>query len=49
MYSEIYGEPESEEGDTVVGYYSVIDFPEINMYIDVENNRILEVWLDVED
>lgn len=31
MYSEIYGD--SDEEDVAVGLYSIIDFPEINLYI----------------
>lgn len=44
MYSEIYGE--SEEEDRVIGMYSIADFPEINLYIDTENGKILEAWLE---
>lgn len=47
MHSEVYGESDHE--DIVVGLYSIIDFPEINLYIDTENGKILEVWLDEED
>lgn len=47
MHSEVYGE--SDQEDVVVGLYTIIDFPEINLYIDTENGKILEVWLDEED
>lgn len=47
MYSEVYGE--SDEEDRVVGLYSIMDFPEINLYIDTESGRILEIWLDEGD
>lgn len=32
----------------VVGLYSLIDFPEIHMYIDVDNDVIIDVWVEEE-
>ena len=45
-YSDWNGDEVGYDEVLVVGLYSLIDFPEINMYIDTENGRILEVWLD---
>lgn len=47
MRSEIYGECDSEE-DFVIGIYTLIDFPEITLYINVEEGKIIEVFLDEE-
>lgn len=32
-----------------VGLYRLKDIPEIAMYIDIDNFKILEVWVDDED
>lgn len=50
MLSEILGlDYEEVENDTVVGLYSLKDFPEVNMYIDMENNKVIEVFLIGDD
>ncbi|MCM3387203.1 hypothetical protein M3649_03540 [Ureibacillus chungkukjangi] len=49
MKSEVYGDQYEGVDDTVVGYYTLVDFPEINLYIDTEEGKILEVWLSEED
>lgn len=49
MKSEIYGEEFEGEDDTVIGYYTLKDFPEVNLYIDTEEGKIIEVWLDEEE
>lgn len=43
-YSEVYGK-ESEYGDIALGLYSIKDFPDIHMYIDTENEEVIDVWL----
>lgn len=48
MYSEIIGQPYEIEDDFVVGIYKLADFPEINMYINMETEKIMEVWVDEE-
>lgn len=45
-YSEVYGEVED---DIALGLYSIKDFPEIRMYIDTENQKIIDAWLVEEE
>lgn len=50
MLSEILGiDYDDMVDDRAAGCYSLMSFPEINMYIDVENNKILEVWLEEDE
>lgn len=52
MLNEIQGldyDEIPEEENKTIGYYTMIDFPEINLYIDVEEGKILEVWLSEEE
>ena len=49
MYSEIYDDTVSEEDDVVVGLYALKDIPQINMYIDMNRNKVLEVWTEYEE
>lgn len=34
---------------SVVGLYSIRDFPELSAYVDTENEVFLEVWLNEEE
>lgn len=34
------------EGEGVVGLYQSKDNPEVQMYIDVEKDKIIDMWLD---
>jgi len=45
MSDEIYGEGVD---DFVVGIYNLKDFPEITLYINTEEGKIIEVFLDEE-
>ena len=45
MSYEIYGEGVDE---FVVGLYCLKDFPEINLYINVDESKIIEVFLEDE-
>lgn len=48
LYSETHDRRVSEEDDRTVGLYTMKDFPEIRLYIDIENDKVLEVWLENE-
>lgn len=45
MYSELFGGVD-ESDDVVVGLYAIKDFPNIHMYIDMENQKIIDAWID---
>ena len=47
-WSDWSGEDVGRDDVLIVGYYALKDFPNVEIYIDVENERILEAWL-VED
>jgi len=49
MYSEVIDDTISDEEDFVVGCYSSSEIPEISMYIDMERNKVLEVWTSYEE
>lgn len=51
MWSEVLGIPYElpEEEDFAVGHYTLTDFPNINLYINVETGKFIEVWLDEEE
>lgn len=51
MLNEIMGieyDEMSDEDNHVVGYYTLSDYPEVNLYIDMETNKVIDVWLDEE-
>lgn len=39
----------SEEENHVIGYYTLVDYPEVNLYINQETGKVIEVWLSEED
>lgn len=45
-YSEIYGFLPKTKEDFAVGHYKLRGFPEVNMYIDMEDGKVIEVWLN---
>lgn len=36
----------NEEEDVAIGIYKLIDFPEVILHIDIENDKVLEVLLE---
>ena len=44
--SDCYGEDIGKDEIDIVGLYILNDFPNIRMYIDIDKNEIIKVWLE---
>lgn len=44
--SDCYGEDIGNNEIEVVGLYILKDFPNIRMYIDIDREEIIKVWLE---
>lgn len=48
-WSDWDGEEVGYDNVPVVGLYAVKSVPQINMYIDTETGRVLEIWIEQDD
>jgi hypothetical protein len=46
--SDYNGDEVGHNDVSVVGQYTLIDYPEINVYVDTEKGVIIEIWVSKE-
>lgn len=48
LYSELLGLSYEVKNDFTAGHYTIKDFPEVNLYINTEEGKIIKTWLEQE-